>query len=141
MFKKILKEFKDFALKGNVLDLAVGVLIGGAFQSLVKSLTDNIISPLLGIFGEVDFSEYVLSVGNLNLKYGAFITDIINFVIMAFIIFMLVKGMNRLADLGKKEETTTAPTTKKCPYCCSEIDIEATKCPHCTSDIKTTEKV
>ena len=99
MFKKIMKEFKDFALKGNVLDLAVGVLIGGAFQSLVKSLTDNIISPLLGIFGEVDFSEYVLNVGNLNLKYGAFITDIINFVIMAFIIFMLVKGMNLFLKL------------------------------------------
>lgn len=141
MFKKIMKEFKDFALKGNVLDLAVGVLIGGAFQSLVKSLTDNIISPLLGIFGEVDFSEYVLTVGNLNLKYGAFITDIINFVIMAFIIFMLVKGMNRLADLGKKEEPATAPTTKKCPYCCSEIAIEATKCPHCTSDVAVKESV
>ena len=141
MFKKIIKEFKDFALKGNVLDLAVGVLIGGAFQTLVGSLTDNIISPLLGIFGEVDFSEYVLTVGNLNLKYGAFITDIINFVIMAFIIFMIVKGMNRLADLGKKEETPAAPTTKKCPYCCSEIDIEATKCPHCTSDVAVKEKV
>ncbi|MBP3596653.1 MAG: large conductance mechanosensitive channel protein MscL [Clostridia bacterium] len=141
MFKKIIKEFKDFALKGNVLDLAVGVLIGGAFQSLVKSLTDNIISPLLGIFGEVDFSEYVLTIGNLNLKYGAFITDIINFLIMAFIIFMLVKGMNRLADFGKKEEAPAAPTTKKCPYCCSEIDIEATKCPHCTSDIEIKESV
>ena len=142
MFKKIMKEFKDFALKGNVLDLAVGVLIGGSVQILVKSLTDNIISPLLGIFGEVDFSEYVLNIGNLNLKYGAFITDIINFVIMAFIIFMLVKGMNRLADIGKKEEPAAAPTTKKCPYCCSEIDIEATKCPHCTSDVgvKTTVK-
>lgn len=141
MFKKIMKEFKDFALKGNVLDLAVGVLIGGAFQTLVGSLTDNIISPLLGIFGEVDFSEYVLTVGNLNLKYGAFITDIINFVIMAFIIFMIVKGMNRLADLGKKEENPATPTTKKCPYCCSEIDIEATKCPHCTSDVAVKEKV
>lgn len=141
MFKKVISEFKEFALKGNVLDLAVGVLIGGAFQSLVSSLTDNIISPLLGIFGEVDFSEYVLTVGNLNLKYGAFITDIINFIIMAFIIFLLVKGMNHLADIGKKEEPTAEPTTKKCPYCFSEIDIHATKCPHCTSNIELEEKI
>lgn len=140
MFKKMMKEFKEFALKGNVLDLAVGVLIGGAFQSLVTSLTGNIISPILGLFGEVDFSEYVLNIGNLSLKYGAFITDIINFLIMAFIIFLLVKGMNKLADVGKKEEPKAEPTTKKCPYCFSEIDIHATKCPHCTSDIQVKEK-
>lgn len=141
MFKKMITEFKEFALKGNVLDLAVGVLIGGAFQSLVTSLTGNIISPILGLFGEVDFSEYVLNIGNLSLKYGAFITDIINFLIMAFIIFLLVKGMNKLADVGKKEEPKTEPTTKKCPYCFSEIDIHATKCPHCTSNIEVSEKM
>lgn len=141
MLKKVITEFKEFALKGNVLDLAVGVLIGAAFQDLVTSLTKNIISPILGCFGEVDFSEYALQIGNLNLKYGAFITDIINFLIMAFVIFLLVKGMNKLADLGKKEEPKAEPTTKKCPYCFSEIDIKATKCPHCTSEINSKKEI
>ncbi len=136
MFKGFIKEFKEFALQGNVFDLAVGVLIGGAFQGLVTSLTDNIISPILGIFGELDFSELVLKVGNLNLKYGAFLTDVINFLIMAFIIFLLMKGINRLNSVGKKEEPEAAPTTKQCPYCLSVIDLKATKCPHCTSDLK-----
>ena len=103
---KIIDEFKTFISRGNVLDLSVGVIIGAAFQGLVTSLTDNIISPLLGCFSEVDFTEYVLHVGNLNLKYGAFITDIINFLIMAFIVFLLVKFMNRLLIKhdDKKEE-------------------------------------
>lgn len=134
MFKGFIKEFKEFALQGNVFDLAIGVLIGGAFQSLVTSLTDNVISPILGMFGELDFSDLVLKVGNLNLKYGAFITDVINFLIMAFIIFLIMKGINKLNSVGKKEEA--APTTKQCPYCLSVIDIKASKCPHCTSDIK-----
>ena len=107
MSKKIIKEFKDFALKGNVLDLAGGVLIGGAFQSIVKSLTDNIISPILGCFSEVDFSAYSLKIGNLELKYGAFFTDVINFIIMAFVVFLIVKIMNRI--LLKKEEETLPP--------------------------------
>lgn len=93
---KIIEEFKSFIARGNVLDLAVGVLIGASFQSLVTSLTDNIISPILGCFSEVDFSGYVLEIGNLRLKYGAFLTDVINFLIMAFVIFLLVKVMNKL---------------------------------------------
>ena len=140
MLKGFIKEFKEFALQGNVFDLAVGVLIGGAFQGLVTSLTNNIISPILGIFGELDFSELVLSIGNLNLKYGAFLTDIINFLIMAFIIFLLMKGINKLNSVGKKEEKKEeVATTKKCPYCLSVIDIKATRCPHCTSDINLQE--
>ena len=100
---KVLDEFKEFISRGNVLDLAIGVIIGGAFQGLVTSLTDNLISPILGCFTEVDFTDYVLKVGNLRLKYGAFLTDVINFVIMAFIVFLIVKAMNKL--MTKKEET------------------------------------
>ena len=134
---KFLNEFKEFALRGNVIDLAVGVLIGGAFQTVVKSLTENIISPILGCVSEVDFSEFTLTIGKLNLTYGAFITDIINFVIMAFVIFLIVKFMNKLATIGtKKEEVVEEITTKECPYCYTEINIKATRCPHCTSEIK-----
>lgn len=92
---KMLEEFKAFIARGNVLDLAVGVIIGGAFQNLVTSLTDHLISPILGCFTEVDFNAYTLKIGNLDLQYGAFLTDVINFVIMAFIVFLIVKFMNR----------------------------------------------
>jgi len=137
----MLKEFKEFALRGNVIDLAVGVLIGAAFQGLVKSLTDNIISPLLGCFSKVDFSGFSLNIGNLSLKYGAFITDVINFIIMAFVIFLIVKAMNKLSTLGaKKTEEVVEPTTKVCPHCLSEINIAATKCPHCTSELEALTK-
>lgn len=108
---KFLDEFKTFISKGNVLDLAVGVIIGGAFQNIVTSLTNNIINPLLGCFTEVDFSEYVLRIGNLNIKYGAFITDIINFIIMALIVFMIVKIMNKI--LRKEEVVKEVVTPKK----------------------------
>ena len=87
---KIVDEFKTFISRGNVIDLAVGVIIGASFQNVVKSLTDNVISPILGCFTEVDFSAYILKIGNLELKYGAFFTDIINFIIMAFIVFLIV---------------------------------------------------
>jgi large conductance mechanosensitive channel len=104
--KKMLNEFKDFINKGNVVDLAVGVLIGSAFSSIVTSLTNNIISPIIGMFGEADFSGMILNIHvgiiKLNLKYGAFLTDVINFVIMAFIIFLIVKFMNKI--MTKKEE-------------------------------------
>lgn len=134
----MLKEFKEFALRGNVLDLAVGVIIGGAFQKLVTSLTSNIISPILGCFTEVDFSGWKLTIGNLNLTYGAFITDVINFIIMAFIVFLIVKFMNKLSNLGKHEEPTVSPepTTKVCPHCYSEINIKASRCPCCTSELE-----
>lgn len=104
---KILDEFRTFIARGNVLDLAVGVIIGGAFQSLVTSLTDNIISPILGCFTEVDFNSYVLNIGTLHLKYGAFLTDIINFIIMAFVVFLIVKFMNKI--LVKKETKKEVP--------------------------------
>lgn len=109
---KTVDEFKTFISRGNVLDLAVGVIIGGAFQNLVKSLTDNIISPILGCFTEADFSDYVLNVGNLSLRYGSFITDIINFVIMAFIVFLIVKFMNKILIKSKKEEKKESPVSE-----------------------------
>ena len=133
-----LKEFKEFALRGNVLDLAVGVIIGGAFQGVVNSLVQDIISPIIGLFANQDFSNLVINIGDVQIKYGSFITAIINFIIMAFVIFLIVKGMNKLASLGKHEEVaaTEEPTTKVCPYCCSEIPISATRCPNCTSELK-----
>ena len=136
--KKFLNEFKAFALRGNVIDLAVGVIIGAAFQAIVKSLTDDIISPIIGLFAKTDFSDWMLSLsdGAVQIRYGAFLTAVINFLIMAFLIFLLVKMMNRLAELGKKHEAPKAPPapiTKKCPFCCSEIPLEASRCPHCTS--------
>lgn len=102
---KIINEFKIFIARGNVLDLAVGVIIGASFQNLVKSLTDNIISPILGCFSKVDFNAYTLEIGNLNLRYGAFLTEIINFIIMAFIVFLIVKIMNKILVKPKVEET------------------------------------
>lgn len=134
--KKFLHEFREFATRGNVLDLAVGVIIGGAFQKIVSSLVSDIISPLLGLFGGVNFDSYILHIGSVELKYGAFITTVIDFIIMAFIIFLLVKLINKIDIIGRFENANKepeAPTTKKCPYCCSEIDINATRCPHCTS--------
>ena len=142
--KKFFNEFKEFITKGNVLDMAVGVIIGAAFKDIVTSLTDNIISPILAIFGKTDFNSYVLPLfGDNAIKYGAFITSVINFLIMAFIIFLLVKGVAAIEALAvkglkKKEEEAApaAPTQKVCPFCKSEIAIDATRCPHCTSELK-----
>ncbi len=131
--RKLINEFKEFALRGNVIDLAVGVIIGAAFQNIVSSLTDDIISPLIGLIAKTDFKDLVLTVFGVNIKYGSFITAVINFFIMAIVLFALIKLMNKAASLGKHEEASAAPTTKKCPYCLSEIAIEATRCPHCTS--------
>ena len=132
---KIVKDFKEFIMRGNVMDLAVGVIIGGAFGAIVTSLTDDIISPVLGIFGGMDFSSLVLNVNGAEIRYGAFITAIINFLIMALIIFLLVKGINKLMSIGKKKEEEPEPTTKVCPCCFTEIDIRATRCPNCTSEL------
>ena len=133
-------EFKTFALKGNVMSMAIGVIIGGAFSGLVTSLTTNIITPLLNCFGKMDgsVSKLAVKIKGQSLEFGIFLADIINFIIMAFIVFLLVKGMNALANAGtkKKEEEPAEPTTKKCPYCKSEIAIDATKCAHCTSDVE-----
>ena len=134
--KRFIKEFKEFALRGNVLDLAVGVIIGGAFQNIIKSLTDDIISPLIGLFAKTDFTDLTFQLMGVDIRYGSFITAMINFIIMAFIIFLLVKGMNKLATIGKKPEAVSEPTTKVCPYCRSEIAIEAIRCPNCTSKLE-----
>lgn len=151
--KGFFKEFKEFAMRGNVIDLAVGVIIGGAFQKIVTSLVNDIIMPLISLalkgadfaskFIALDGGEYATieeatEAGAAILTYGNFIATIIDFVIMAFVIFLLVKGLNKLSTVGKKqkEEAPAAPTTKVCPYCKSEIAIDATKCCHCTSDVE-----
>ena len=134
--KKFIEEFKTFIARGNVVDMAVGVIIGGAFKAIVDSLVNDIINPLLGIFGGLNFSEYSLPLkGEATLNYGNFITSIISFLIMALVIFVMVKALNGMAAkmAPKKEEAPKAPTTKVCEFCKSEIAIEATRCPHCTS--------
>lgn len=135
--KKFMEEFKTFINRGNVVDMAVGIIIGGAFTTIVNSLVNDIINPLLGLFGGMNFDQYVWNVtGDVTIAYGKFITAVINFLIMAFVIFLLVKFMNRATSFRKKEETPPAPTTKKCPYCHSEISIEARRCPFCTSQLE-----
>lgn len=133
-------EFKKFIMRGNVIDLAVGVIIGGAFQAIVSSLVGDIITPLIGIIlGKVDFTGLVAQIGDATIAYGKFITAIINFLIMAFVIFIIVKSINTVSEKAaarkKAGEPEPDPTTKTCPFCKSEIDIEAVKCPHCTSDL------
>lgn len=140
LLKKFVSEFKEFALRGNVMDLAIGVIIGAAFQAIINSLVNDVLSPLIGLFAQTDLSYLVLTLNDVDIKYGAFLTAVINFFIMVFVIFLLVKGMNALASLGKHKETEEeAPTTKKCPYCLSEIDIQAKRCPHCTSELTAEE--
>jgi len=134
--RKFLKEFKDFALKGNVLNLAVGIIIGAAFQGVVNSLTENILSPIIGLLTRQNFDSLMLEVLGITLKYGAFITSVINFIIMAFVVFMLVKIMNRILTIGHEKSKTSLPTKKQCIYCFSEIDIKATRCPECTSQLE-----
>lgn len=135
--KKFFNEFKTFIMRGNVLDLAVGVIIGAAFQAIVTSLTNDIISPILGIFGGMNFDNLSIDINGATLAYGKFITAVINFLIMAFIIFLIVKLVNKVMSFCKKKKTEEAPTTKTCPFCMSEIDIKATRCPHCTSELPT----
>ena len=159
----MLKEFKEFATKGNIMDMAIGVIIGGAFQKIVTSLVNDIIMPAIAIFtGKVDFSELVLTIGNSSIKYGAFITTIVDFLIIAFSIFIAIKSFNKLNqktkeniekmtennkyikkrkikhkkdDVLEEEVKQQEPTTKICPFCLSEINYKAKKCPHCTSDL------
>lgn len=132
--RKFLNEFKNFALRGNVMNLAVGIIIGVAFQDLVSSLTDNILSPILGLFLNQNFDAWHLNIFGVELRYGAFITSLINFIIMAFVIFLIVKLMNKVT-YAIKEPSKDAPTTKVCPFCATEINIKATRCPACTSQI------
>ena len=134
--KKFLEEFKKFALRGNVLDMAIGVIVGGAFTGIVTSLTANFINPLLNLImtgGTGEISDGVA--WTLGAAVASFLTTVVNFIITAFVLFVLLKGINRLMTLGKKKEAPAAPTTKKCPYCLSEIPIAATRCAHCTSEL------
>lgn len=148
----MLKEFKEFAMRGNVVDMAVGIIIGGAFGTIVKSLVTDVLMPPLGLLlGGVDFSDLFItlkqgttagpyatlaaakSAGAVTLSYGLFINSVISFLIVAFAVFLLIKAINRLQR--KKEAAPAAPTTRECPYCLSSIAIKATRCPHCTSEL------
>lgn len=154
------KEFKEFATKGNVVDLAIGVIIGGGFQKIVNSLVNDLIMPFISIFtGKIDFNDMMVTIGDTSIKYGSFITNVINFLIIAFSVFVMVRYINKLNKTleekakginqklekknkffkkKKKEEepVAPAPTTKICPFCLSEINIKATRCPHCTSQLE-----
>jgi large conductance mechanosensitive channel len=145
--KGFIKEFKEFIMRGNVIDLAVGVIIGGAFGSIVTALVSNIIQPLINsvlkgeIAGTIKLPWVNYSgldeetMATLVINYGAFISAIINFIIIALVIFIMVKAINKAQKIGKKEEEEEEPTTKTCPFCKSEIAIDATRCPNCTSEL------
>lgn len=148
--KKLIQEFKTFAIKGNMIDLAVGMIIGSAFNKIVSSLVNDMIMPLLGIFtGKIDFSKLYIALdgktyeslaaaeeaGAACFKYGSFLAGLLDFLIMAFIVFLFVRWINKLRNATKTPEAPKAPTTKVCPYCLSDIKIEATRCPHCTSEL------
>ncbi len=146
------KEFKAFAMRGNVVDMAVGIIIGAAFGAIVKSLVDDVIMPPIGmLLGNVDFSNMFVvlkdgvaavapyasladakKAGAVTINYGLFINSVISFLIVAFAVFMLIKNLNRL----QKQEAPAAPDTKECPFCASSIALKATRCPHCTSELK-----
>jgi len=145
MFKNILKEFKTFALKGNVLDMAVGIIIGANFSKIVDSLVKDILMPPLGmLLGKVDFSDLKVPLGTeenaATINYGLFLNTVISFIIVAFAVFLLIKGINTVRAKMEKAEAkaaaATTPTEKVCPYCCSKIPLAATRCPHCTSELK-----
>ena len=128
------KEFKEFALRGNVIDLAVGVIIGAALGKIVTALVDNIIMPIIGLFmGGLDLSNLAFTVGNAVIKWGDFLQAVIDFIIIAFIVFLMVRGMNRLYK--KEPGKAPAPTTKEYPHCFTAIPLKATRCPNCTSEL------
>ncbi len=150
----MLKEFKEFAMRGNVVDMAVGIVIGGAFGTIVKSLVDDVLMPPIGfLLGGVDFSDFFVvlkegakaaapyhtladakAAGAVTLNLGLFVNSVISFTIVAFALFMVVKAMNKLR-MEKKNDVPAEPTTKSCPRCCSDIPVQATRCPHCTSEL------
>ena len=137
----MLQEFKEFAVKGNVIDMAVGIIIGGAFGKIVTSFVNDVVMPPIGmLLGQVDFSSLAIMLKErpaeaeaVAVKYGMFLNNVIDFVIVAFVIFMVIKQINRLKR--KPVKTPKAPTTKECPKCCSTIPLKATRCPNCTSEI------
>ena len=133
----LISEFKEFISRGNVMDMAVGVVVGGAFSAIVTSLVDDVIGPLIGmICGGIDFSGLSITVGSANLMIGNFIQAVINFLIVAACIFSVIKAFNAASSRLKKPVEEAAPTTKICPFCKSEINIEATKCAFCGSGIE-----
>ena len=149
--KGFVAEFKKFIMRGNVLDMAVGVIIGGAFQAIISSLVKDIIMPIITLVtGGIDFNNWFISLdgssyatleaaqeaGAATLNYGVFITAVINFLLMAIVVFLIVKAMNKASDKFKKKEEEAPKTTKICPFCKSEINKDATRCPHCTSELK-----
>lgn len=138
MIKSFLNEFKTFAMRGNVMDMAVGIIIGAAFGKIVTSLVEDVMMPPIGwLLGNVDFSDLVLKLNDTTtIKYGAFLNTVISFIIVAFAVFILIKAVNTLQAKVIKEEQAAAPSTKKCPYCCSDVALEATRCPFCTSELK-----
>ena len=138
MIKNFFNEFKTFAMRGNVMDMAVGIIIGAAFGKIVTSLVEDVIMPPIGwALGKVDFSDLAIDLTEgVTIKYGSFINTVISFIIVAFAVFILIKAVNTLQAKMAKEEAAAAPTTKKCPYCRSDIALEATRCPHCTSEVK-----
>lgn len=135
--KKFMTEFKEFISRGNVMDMAVGVIIGGAFGKIVSSLVDDILMPLIGILiGGKGFDELAVTVGTAKVQYGIFIQNIIDFLIIALAIFVIIKQINAIQNKFKEDEKEEAPTEKTCPYCKSKIPVDATRCPHCTSELK-----
>lgn len=129
----MLKEFKEFVMRGNVLDMAVGVIIGGAFGKIVGSLVNDILMPLIGLLmGGVNFSELSVTVGSATIMWGLFLQTVVDFLIIAFVIFLIVKAANNM----KKAPAPADPTTKECPHCITTISIKATRCPNCTSELK-----
>ncbi len=128
------KEFKEFAMRGSVLDMAVGIIIGGAFGTIVSSLVKDVLMPPIGmLLGKVDFAALAIPLSEtVKINYGLFINAIISFLIVAFCLFLIIRSMNRM----KKEEAAAPPTTKDCPFCLSAVPLKAVRCPHCTSEIK-----
>jgi len=132
----LLNDFKKFIMRGNVLDLAVAVIIGGAFGKIVTSLVDDIIMPLIGlIIGGIDFSSLAFTVGSAKVTYGNFINNVVDFLIIAFVIFLMVRAISNLEKMTSKPAPVSAPTTKECPRCFTTISIKATRCPNCTSEL------
>lgn len=127
----MLKEFKNFIEKGNVLDMAVGIIMGTAFTAIVNSVVEDLLMPIItGLTAGVDFQDLVVKVGGATLKFGNLINAIITFIIVAFVLFVILKSLNKIEPVSDK------PTTKQCPYCKSEIPVSATRCPHCTSELE-----
>ncbi len=134
--KKFLEEFKAFAMRGNVLDMAVGVVVGGAFTAIVTALVEDVINPVIGLFFKADFSSVVIDLGGSSIKIGEFVNSIINFLIVAFVLFVVIKAINSLRKKPEAPAAPAEPTTKVCPFCQSEIAIKAVRCPHCTSKLE-----